>query len=60
MDQKLSEYEETAKQQIWGWKNHEQTWFDKAMEMISWPSDKAREKLLNMRNRSSHISITIE
>lgn len=36
-----SDYEESAHRQIEEWKNPEQSWFDKAMVVVSWPLDTA-------------------
>lgn len=41
-----SDYEETARRQIWAWKNPAQSWFDKAMAVVSWPLDKTSEVVL--------------
>lgn len=43
---KPSEYEENARSQIWRWKNPDQSWFDKAMAVVSWPLDTAAETVL--------------
>jgi hypothetical protein len=43
---KPSEYEENARRQIWAWKNPEQSWFDKAIAIVSWPLDKTAETVL--------------
>lgn len=42
-----SDYEERAHRQIQEWKNPAQSWFDKAMEAVSWQLDKAGKALLN-------------
>jgi hypothetical protein len=42
-----SPYEETAHRQIQEWKNPEQSWFDRARAIISWPADKAGQALMN-------------
>ena len=42
-----SDYEESAHRQIQEWKNPEQSWFDKAMAVVSWPLDRAGEALMN-------------
>jgi len=44
---KRSEYEERAHRQIQELKNPEQSWFDRAIEVVSWPLDKAGEALMN-------------
>ena len=44
---KSSEYEERAHCQIQEWKNPKQSWFDRAIEVVSWPLDKAGEALMN-------------
>lgn len=44
----LSDYEETAKRQIWEWKNPEQSWFDKAISIVYWPIDKTTEAVLSV------------
>lgn len=41
------DYEENARRRIWQWKNPEQSWFDKAMVIVSWPLDKTVEAVLN-------------
>ena len=44
---KRSEYEERAHRQIQERKNPEQSWFDRAIEVVSWPLDKTGEALMN-------------
>ena len=40
-------YEERARRQIHGWKTPQRSWFDKTMDIVSWPIDKAGQALLN-------------
>ncbi len=47
MVKKPSDYEDNARRQIWKWKNPEQSWFDKALAVVSWPLDKTAEAVLN-------------
>ena len=47
MNGKMSEYEIQALKEIRSWKNPELTWFDKAMEIINKPLDKAGDYLLD-------------
>lgn len=42
-----SEYEKLAHRQIHEWKTPAQTWFDKVMEIVSWPVEQAGQALLN-------------
>jgi hypothetical protein len=44
---KHSAYEELAHRQSQEWKNPGQSWFDRAIEVVSWPLDKAGEALMN-------------
>lgn len=41
MKNSMSEYEKRAIEEIHLWKNPKLSWFEKAMESISWPLDKA-------------------
>jgi hypothetical protein len=49
-----SDYEETARRQIWAWKNPEQSWFDKAMVVVSWPVDRASDVVLRAVGPAVH------
>ncbi len=42
-----SEYEGRAHRQIKEWKNPKQSWFDRAMTVVSWPVEKGGHALLN-------------
>ena len=47
MTKKISQYEKVAKDQIWEWKNPQQTWFDKAMAVAAWPLDKESDAVMS-------------
>jgi hypothetical protein len=53
-----SNYEETARRRIWAWKNPQQSWFDKAMAVVSWPLDRTSEVVLKALGPAVHGALT--
>jgi hypothetical protein len=49
-----SDYEETARRQIWAWKNPAQSWFDRAMAVVSWPLDRASDVVSRVLGPAVH------